>query len=127
MVWRLLQDERVRGRSYQPRFHAREVMVSWLGGLLAITSLAVLSQWSHYPLVVAPFGASSVLLFGHPSSPLAQPRNLVLGNTVGAAVSVICVTLLGAEPLVRPCVVSIPRQERWLCWGCCSKPVRCLW
>jgi CBS-domain-containing membrane protein len=35
---------------------------SWLGGLLAITTLALISNWSHYGLVVASFGASTVLL-----------------------------------------------------------------
>jgi len=27
-------------------------------------------------LIVAPFGATAVLLFGNPGSPLAQPRNV---------------------------------------------------
>jgi|APGre2960657444_1045066.scaffolds.fasta_scaffold00077_1 CBS-domain-containing membrane protein len=34
--------------------------------------------------LVASFGASAVLVFGVPSSPLAQPRNLVFGNLVSA-------------------------------------------
>jgi CBS-domain-containing membrane protein len=36
-------------------------------------------------------GSSTVLLFGHPQSPLAQPRNILLGNTLAAGVSVACV------------------------------------
>lgn len=98
MVWHRIQADRCRGRAYQPTFVPRHVVRSWLGGLLAITALAMISTWSHYPLVVAPFGASTVLLFGHPSSPLAQPRNIVLGNTVAAVVSVGCVGLLGTTP-----------------------------
>lgn len=58
------------------------------------------------PLVVAPFGASTVLLFGHPNSPLAQPRNIVLGNTVAAVVSVVCVGLLGHAPWVMGLAVA---------------------
>lgn len=72
-----------------------EIVASWLGGLVAIASLGAISAWSHYPLVVAPFGASTVLLFGHPSSPLAQPRNVVLGNAIGALVSALAVAWLG--------------------------------
>lgn len=57
--------------------------------------LGAISVWSHYPLVVAPFGASTVLLFGHPQSPLSQPRNIVLGNVMAAVVSTASVFWLG--------------------------------
>jgi CBS-domain-containing membrane protein len=107
MVWRRIHAERMRGRAFQPRFAPRHVLASWLGGLLAITALGLISTWSHYPLVVAPFGASTVLLFGHPSSPLAQPRNIVLGNTLAAAVSVGCVALLGNTPWVMGLAVGL--------------------
>ena len=80
---------------------------SWLGGLLVITALALISSWSRYPLLVAPFGASTVLLFGYPSSPLAQPRNIVLGNTIAAAVGVLCVALLGSTPLAMGVAVGL--------------------
>lgn len=98
MVRRRLQAERQKGRNYQPRFRRRQVFSSWLASLLAISALSLISAWSHYGLVVAPFGASSVLLFGHPSSPLAQPRNIVLGNSLAALASVVCVALLGSTP-----------------------------
>lgn len=107
MLWRRLQVERARGRAYQPRFEPHEVLGAWLGGLLAITALGLISTWSHYPLVVAPFGASTVLLFGHPTSPLAQPRNIVLGNTLAALVSAGCVGTLGASPWVMGLAVGL--------------------
>ena len=107
MVWHRLRAERERGRHYQPRFAPGQMLGSWLGGLLAITSLGLISAWSHYPLVVAPFGASTVLLFGHPSSPLAQPRNIVLGNTIAAVVSVLCVAVLGDAPWVMGLAVGV--------------------
>lgn len=107
MVWRRIQAERQRGRTYQPRFDRQQVIGSWLGALLAITALGLISLWSHYPLVVAPFGASTVLLFGHPSSPLAQPRNVVLGNTMAAVVSVACVMSLGVAPWVMGLAVGL--------------------
>lgn len=106
MAWRRIQAHRKRGRAYQPRFDHPHVLASWLGGLLAITALGWISSWGHYPLVVAPFGASTVLLFGHPASPLAQPRNIVMGNTLGALVSVVCVAELGQEPWVMGLAVG---------------------
>jgi len=106
-VWRRVQAERERGRAYQPAFERQQVLASWLGALLAITALGLISSWSHYGLVVAPFGASTVLLFGHPESPLAQPRNVVLGNTLAALVSVICVASLGDAAWVMGLAVAI--------------------
>ncbi len=107
MVWRRVQAERQRGRAYQPGFERHQVIAAWMGALLAITALGLISSWSHYGLVVAPFGASTVLLFGHPESPLAQPRNIVLGNTLAAVVSVLCVAVLGNGAWVMGMAVGI--------------------
>lgn len=107
MVKRWARAQRARGKAFQPRFGWREILGSWLGGLVAITVLGLISAWSHYALVVAPFGASTVLLFGHRRSPLAQPRNIVLGNTLAAAVSVASVTLFGAHPWVMGLAVGV--------------------
>jgi CBS-domain-containing membrane protein len=107
MAFRRLRAERDRGRAFQPRFDKGETLAAWLGGLLAISMLGLFSSWSHYPLVVAPFGASTVLLFGSPNSPLAQPRNLVLGNTVGAVVSAACVAWLGHSAWVMGLAVGL--------------------
>lgn len=104
---RTIEGERRRGRAFQPRFSRSHVVASWLGGLVAIAALALLSLWSGYGLVVAPFGASSVLLFGHPESPLAQPRNLVLGNTLAAVIAVACVGLLGHTPWAMGLAVGL--------------------
>jgi CBS domain-containing membrane protein len=37
-----------------------------------------------HPLLIAPFGASTYLIFAVPNSPLAQPWSAVVGNTVSA-------------------------------------------
>ena len=121
MLWGKVQAQRARGRAYQPRFRHQQVVGSWLGGLLAITALGLISSWSHYALVVAPFGASTVLLFGHPESPLAQPRNIVLGNTLAALVSVLCVMALGTAPWVMGLAVGITIALGQL-WRCLHPP-----
>jgi CBS-domain-containing membrane protein len=100
---RSIQLERSRGRAFQPRFTSSHVVASWLGGLVAIAALGLLSTWSGYSLVVAPFGASSV----HPQSPLAQPRNLILGNTIAALLAEACVALLGRTPLSMGLAVGL--------------------
>ena len=50
------------------------------------------------PIIVTSFGASAMLLFGVIESPLAQPRNFVLGHFVSALVG-LCITRLFARNL----------------------------
>lgn len=58
------------------------IAISMLGAAVAIGSIAGLSLWSDTPWLMAPFGATCVLAFGLPDSPLAQPRNIVGGLAV---------------------------------------------
>lgn len=51
------------------------------------------------PALIAPMGASAVLLFAVPASPLAQPWSILGGNTV-AAITGVSVSLLVADPFV---------------------------
>ena len=69
--------------------------------------LGLLTLWSGQLLIVAPLGASCVLLFGYPASPLAQPRNIVLGNLLGALVGVLLVSTAGQGPAVLALAVGL--------------------
>ena len=66
------------------------------GGLGALCGLLCAAWASHRilggldPWFIAPMGASAVLLFAVPSSPLAQPWALVGGNVVSACIGVTC-------------------------------------
>lgn len=80
-------------------------MRAGLGALigLGLTGLFLLSPHIDTELglyLVAPFGASSVLLFAVPNSPLAQPWSAIVGNTVAAIVGV-AVCLLVPDPALR--------------------------
>ena len=63
-----------------------------LAGLGAALAIGVLSfteaNLSEVALLMAPFGASVVLVFGLPDSPLAQPKNVVLGHVLTAVIGV---------------------------------------
>ncbi|AEG93783.1 HPP family protein [Ramlibacter tataouinensis] len=63
------------------------LLAAWASRWLAGTSPA--GAW-----LVAPLGASAVLVFGVPASPLAQPWAVVGGNTVSALVGIACARLL---------------------------------
>ncbi|SFQ16773.1 HPP family protein [Nitratireductor indicus] len=68
-----------------------------LCGLFALTPAINLNLGLY---LIAPFGASSVLLFAVPNSPLAQPWSAICGNTIAALVGV-AVCLLVDEPVLR--------------------------
>ncbi|MGC2040724.1 HPP family protein, partial [Paraburkholderia caledonica] len=62
---------------------------SCLGALLGIaftggSMYLLLGPGANIPLLVAPMGASAVLLFAVPASPLAQPWSIIGGNLVSA-------------------------------------------
>jgi CBS domain-containing membrane protein len=80
----------------------KERLIGCLGALIGIclTGLVcglVMGQDPHFPLIVAPIGASAVLLFAVPASPLAQPWSIVGGNTISAFVGV-TVAMLVQDP-----------------------------
>ena len=66
-----------------------------LGALVGILLTAWASRWYSGPLALgpwlaAPLGASAVLVFAVPASPLAQPWSVVGGNTLSALVGLAC-------------------------------------
>lgn len=88
------------------RPHHRHVFWSWFGSFLAITATSYLAITTNSPLLMAPFGATSVLIFGVPDSPLAQPRNVIGGNCLAALISLIILQLLGSSPWAMGVAVS---------------------
>jgi len=71
----------------------REIALGALGALLGLGWAAWLSQHmlaGLNPWFIAPMGASAVLLFAVPSSPLAQPWSIIGGNLVAALIGVTC-------------------------------------
>jgi CBS-domain-containing membrane protein len=80
------------------RPHHRYIFWSCCGSFIGIAATAYLSVKTNSPLLMAPFGATSVLIFGIPDSPLAQPRNVIGGNLVAALVSLTILHLFGSEP-----------------------------
>ncbi|MET1077771.1 MAG: HPP family protein [Pseudomonas sp.] len=57
--------------------------------------------------LIAPMGASAVLLFAVPSSPLAQPWSIIGGNTLSALIGVGCALWLGPTGLAAALAVAL--------------------
>jgi CBS domain-containing membrane protein len=80
----------------------RDRLLACAGAVIGIGLTALLSAWllkggGYLPVLVAPIGASAVLLFAVPSSPLAQPWSIVGGNMISALVGVAAARLV-ADP-----------------------------
>ena len=95
---------RIRSSQSQPRVGWNEIFWAWSGSCLSVACLALLEkvcaqEWN-LPLLIGSFGASAVLAFGAPHSPLAQPRNLVGGHVLSALVGVTSQAMVGAEPVL---------------------------
>lgn len=73
------------------RERARIVLGAGLGIALAAWFSHVLGGGAAW--IVAPLGASAVLVFGVPASPLAQPWSVVGGNTASACTGILCASL----------------------------------
>lgn len=82
------------------------------GAAIGIAFTALLCRWMAGsnpagPWLVAPLGASAVLVFAVPASPLAQPWSVVGGNVVSALVGILCVKLIHDPALAGALAVSI--------------------
>ncbi|MCZ8543382.1 HPP family protein [Mesorhizobium qingshengii] len=90
----------------------RERIIACIGATIGIALTGaigglVLGNGPHVPLLVAPMGASAVLLFAVPASPLAQPWSIVGGNTISALVGVIVAHFIHETALATGIAVAL--------------------
>ena len=84
-----------------------------LGAGIGILVVALICRWLHgwagftVPWLVAPLGASAVLVFAVPASPLAQPWSVVGGNTVSALVGIACAHWVADPALAGALAVAV--------------------
>ncbi|MDM1756784.1 MULTISPECIES: HPP family protein [unclassified Acinetobacter] len=87
----------------KPNFKVLPLKDRLLCGVGALLGLAISSLISWYVLgdfnawYIAPMGASSVLLFAVPASPLAQPWNMVVGNIIAGVIGVTCAMFISNQ------------------------------
>ena len=76
-----------------------QALGAFVGAVIGVLLTAWLSRWwagpaASGPWMVASLGASAVLVFGMPSSPLAQPWPVLGGSTLSALVGAVCSALV---------------------------------
>lgn len=82
------------------------------GGLAILTSgiatyVLLGANTDAFPTLVAPLGASAVLVFAVPASPLAQPRSVIGGNLLSAAIGLGIGHAIGQPVLAAGIAVGI--------------------
>jgi CBS domain-containing membrane protein len=101
----------------------RERVRSAMGALVGVLATGLISRAAlgpdtALPALIAPMGASAVLLFAVPSSPLAQPWSILGGNVVAALVGVTAAALVPdaflAAALAIGCAIALMMALRCL-------------
>ncbi|RYE52351.1 MAG: hypothetical protein EOP18_10880 [Rhizobiaceae bacterium] len=72
---------------HEPGGHTLAHLKSGVGAIVAITLVGLMAVLTGLPMLIAPFGATAVLLFGQPKSPLAQPANIIGGYVLATLVA----------------------------------------
>ncbi|WP_261883364.1 HPP family protein [Vibrio pelagius] len=94
------------GGALPPKAGAMQKLRGFIGGAAGILVLCLLGEYSGIPWLMAPFGATCVLLFAVPTSPLAQPRNIVFGHLISAAVGLSALFMFGDSYVVMAIAVG---------------------
>lgn len=99
---------KARGGAVRPaRPTPRQLLTGFIGGFLAIGSIAILASFTQQLLLMAPFGATCVLLFAAPDSPLAQPRNVIGGHFISSLIGLLILNFVGNGPLEMALAVGL--------------------
>src|SRR3989344_1664855 len=90
----------------------RERLRFIVGAVIGVLLTGLLSRWwaggsSAGPWMVASLGASAVLVFGMPSSPLAQPWPVLGGSTLSALVGAVCSAFIPDPALAGAVAVGL--------------------
>ncbi len=89
-------------RSFFHRHQPTACLPCWvkagLGTVAAFLAAAMIGNVADAIMIMAPLGASAVLVFGIPESPLSQPAHFIGGHLIAAVVALSADRLLPAGP-----------------------------
>jgi len=91
---------------HQPPVSTARWLKAGVGATVAFVAIWLLGAAAGVPFIVAPLGASAVLVFGMPESPLSQPANVLGGHAVAAALSLVVDHLAPGGPITLAVTVG---------------------
>ncbi|MBA0216210.1 HPP family protein [Pectobacterium brasiliense] len=95
------------GGALPPKPTFIQLMKGLVGGSIGVLILSYLGQSSGVPWLMAPFGATCVILFAASASPFAQPRNVIGGHFITSAVGLIALYGFGDTLVVLSLSVGV--------------------
>jgi CBS domain-containing membrane protein len=96
----------------QPYVSWAERLRSAVGAFLGLLTVIIIAKYlgelsGSNEWLMASLGASALLVFVLPGSPMAQPWAVIAGNTISALVGITCFYLIGEPLLALPAAASI--------------------
>ncbi len=86
----------------------RAVLGAFIGLMLVFTTAKYLGELSGIDeWLMASLGASALLVFALPGSPMAQPWAVIAGNTLSALAGISCLHLIGQPLLALPAAAAL--------------------
>jgi CBS domain-containing membrane protein len=86
----------------------RSSLGAFIGLMLVFTTAKYLGELSGIDeWLMASLGASALLVFALPGSPMAQPWAVIAGNTLSALIGISCFHLIGQPLLALPAAASL--------------------
>lgn len=79
---------------HEPPGHWHHQLKAGIGACVGMAAVAALSILVGIPLLIAPFGATAVLVFGQPRSAFAQPANALGGYLTAVLLGCVAMFLL---------------------------------
>jgi len=92
---------------HEPKGETLAHLKSGIGAILAMMSVGAMAFLTGIPFLIAPFGATAVLLFGQPKSPLAQPANVIGGYLLAAIIGSLAVWLFPGAWMAAAAAVGL--------------------
>ncbi|MEY9976431.1 HPP family protein [Lysinibacillus sp. RC79] len=90
---------KMKGKGRSPlQVDVKDSFTGFTGGFLTIVTLIYLTNITSTEWLMAPFGASCVLVFGVWNAPLSQPRNVIGGHFLSTFIGLFMYQLFGNEP-----------------------------
>ncbi len=86
-----------RGQPLPEPYPIKSIITSSVTAGLVIAGLFFLTEKIDRLLIMGSFAASSLIVFGLPESPFAQPRNVIGGHFIGSTIGLIAFTYLSSH------------------------------
>ena len=69
--------------------HLQQSVFAGLGAMIALSFIGLIAEEAGTMMIIAPFGATAVLLFSLPSSPVSKPLNVFSGYLIASVIGAI--------------------------------------